>query len=154
MEHSLFCEKPKGVLPARSRTRVLFTYQPRKSGLFEFLIYAQVQAVDARTLQPIMLSNDEAALLRMAQEDRQHDSGADYNPNLASTIAMLPLMSNITARAAFPKLLFEDIRAELDLQISDVDSLWKRFNLSTLNYDLSIPMTHREVNNPQNAFSL
>jgi hypothetical protein len=145
-EHSLFCEKPKGVLPARSRTRVLITYQPRKSGLFEFLIYAQVQAVDPHTLQPVMISNDEAALLRMAQDDRQ--SGADSHLPLASTVAMLPLMSNITARAAFPKLLFEDIRSELDLQIADVDALWKRFSLSTLNYDLSIPMTHREVREP------
>jgi hypothetical protein len=139
-EHSLFCERPQGVLPARSRTRVLFTYQPRKAGLFEFLIYAQVQAVDARTMQPIMISNDEAALLRLAQEDRK--AGRELSPN---DVAMLPLMSNITARAAFPKLLVEDIRAELDLQISDVEALWKRFSLSSLNYDLSIPMTHREV---------
>lgn len=145
-EHSLFCEKPHGVLPARSRNRVLFTYQPRKSGLFEFLIYARVQAVDAATLQPVMISNDEAALLRMAQDDRQNNHNGGESPAaMASTIAMLPLMSNITARAAFPKLLFEDIRPELDLQIADVDALWKRFSLSTLNYDLSIPMTHREV---------
>lgn len=145
MEHSLFCEKPQGVLPARSRTRVLFTYQPRKAGLFEFLIYAQVQAVDPQTLQPIMISNDEAALLRMAQEDRQQEGDEAHHPALASTLAMLPLMSNITARASFPKLLFEDIRTEQDLQISDVDALWKRFSLSSLNYDLSIPMTQREV---------
>ena len=138
MEHSLFCEKPSGVLPARSRTRVVFTYQPRKAGLFEFLIYAQIQAVDRVTLAPIMISNDEAALLRMNNNQNEF--------NGASTVAMLPLMSNITARAAFPKLLFEDIRTEADLQISDVDSLWKRFSLGPMNYDLSIPMTHREVN--------
>mmetsp|Transcript_1222 Transcript_1222/g.2003 ORF Transcript_1222/g.2003 Transcript_1222/m.2003 type:complete len:1340 (+) Transcript_1222:3-4022(+) len=54
-------------------------------------------------------------------------------------------MSNITARAAFPKLLVEDIRVESDLQVADIDSLWKRFSLAQLNYDLSIPMTHNEV---------
>ena len=41
--HSLFCESPAGVLPARSRTRVVFTYHPVKAGLFEFLIFAQVR---------------------------------------------------------------------------------------------------------------
>jgi hypothetical protein len=141
-EHSLFCEKPHGILPARSRTRVLFTYQPRKAGLFEFLVYAQVQALDAKTQLPAMISNDEAALLRMCQEDRENNGDPSQ---FTSAIAMLPLMSNITARAAFPKLLIEDIRADADFQISDVDSLWKRFNLSAINYDLSIPMTEREV---------
>ena len=65
--------------------------------------------------------------------------------NFASTLAMLPLMSNITARAAYPKILVEDIRTDVDLQISDVNYLWKRFSLAQMNYDLAIPMTAEEV---------
>jgi hypothetical protein len=58
---------------------------------------------------------------------------------------MLPLMTNITARAAYPKLLFEDIRTDFDMQISDINYLWKRFYFPQLNYDLAIPMTYDEV---------
>ncbi len=54
-------------------------------------------------------------------------------------------MSNITARAAYPKILVEDIRTDVDIQISDVNFLWQRFSLGKLNYDLAIPMTADEV---------
>jgi len=54
-------------------------------------------------------------------------------------------MSNITARAAYPKILVEDIRTDVDIQISDVNFLWQRFSLGKLNYDLAIPMTAEEV---------
>jgi hypothetical protein len=57
-------------------------------------------------------------------------------------------MSNITARAAYPKILVEDIRTDVDIQISDVNFLWQRFSLGKLNYDLAIPMTAEEVRAP------
>lgn len=139
-DQSLFCERPNGILAARSRTRILFTYTPRKAGLFEFLLFAKIQAYDSTKNQLVMISNEEAVLLRISQEERE-SSGAQ----LSSTLGILPLSSNITARAAFPKLLIEDVRTDADLLISDVDYLWKRFNLSQLNYDLSIPMTQKEV---------
>jgi len=63
-EHSLFCESPSGVLPARSRTRVVFTFHPVKAGLFEFLLQARVESGKG------LLSNDEAALLRLGQAAR------------------------------------------------------------------------------------
>jgi len=140
-EHSLFCAKPSGILPARSRNRVVFTYTPRKAGLFEFLVYASIQAINPATHQPTMISNEEAALLRTTGDDRDFDT--PFNSTMELTLN--PLVTNITARAAFPKLLFEDIRAGDDLLVSDIDFLWRRFHLSQANYDLSIPMTQREV---------
>ncbi|KAJ1404831.1 hypothetical protein B484DRAFT_218273, partial [Ochromonadaceae sp. CCMP2298] len=159
-EHSIFCASPSGVLPARSRTRVVFTYQPRKAGLFEFLVYAQVRAVDAQGVR-VMISNDEATLLRTGGGEGAGGGGVGSTGmggnsggmgstsmggnGVGSNGRHLPLMTNITARAAFPKLLFEDVRAGADVQIADVDSLWQRCSLSQLNYDLSIPMTQHEV---------
>ena len=154
-QHSLFCGKPSGILPARSRNRVVFTYTPRKAGLFEFLVYARIQALDSSSSstnqRPAMISNEEAALLRTSSSGQpgKRDLGSS-NSNASSfsspsSSLLLPLVTNITARAAFPKLLFEDIRAADDLQVSDIDLLWRRFHLSQANYDLSIPMTQREV---------
>jgi len=63
------------------------------------------------------------------------------------SLTLLPLTASITARAAYPKLLIEDIRTDgpTDLQISDVDALWTRFSIPLINYDLAIPMTAEEV---------
>ena len=154
-EHSLFCVKPSGILPARSRNRVVFTYTPRKAGLFEFLVYARIKAIDSSTQLPTMISNEEAALLRTsgqgsgnAFDDTMAPSSSTSStmaPSSSTSSLLLPLVTNITARAAFPKLLFEDIRAADDLQVADIDLLWRRFHLSQANYDLSIPMTQREV---------
>ena len=66
----------------------------------------------------------------------------------SASVRLLPLMSNITARAAYPKILVEDIRTDVDIQISDVNFLWQRFSLGKLNYDLAIPMTAEEVRVP------
>ena len=143
-EHSLFCVKPSGILPARSRNRVVFTYTPRKAGLFEFLVYARIKAIDSSTQLPTMISNEEAALLRTSGQGSGNAYDDTIAPSSASSL-LLPLVTNITARAAFPKLLFEDIRAADDLQVADIDFLWRRFHLSQANYDLSIPMTQREV---------
>eukprot|EP01034_Spumella_vulgaris_P021431 gene21431-27461_t len=146
-DHCLFCESPAGVIPARSRVRVVFTYQPKKSGLFEFMIFAQVQAItDPVSAQPVMLSNDEAVLLRTSQNERLDNKNVSFDMNSTVNVATLPLMANITARAAFPKLLFEDIRTDSsDMLISDIEHLWKRFSFAPMNYDLSVPMTAEEV---------
>ena len=69
----------------------------------------------------------------------------DIDSSSSSSVKLLPLMSNITARAAYPKILVEDIRTDVDIQISDVNFLWQRFSLGKLNYDLAIPMTADEV---------
>jgi hypothetical protein len=96
-----------------------------------------------------MISNEEAALLRTSGQGSSSSSTAYDStmmaPSSTTSSLLLPLVTNITARAAFPKLLFEDIRAADDLQVADIDLLWRRFHLSQANYDLSIPMTQREV---------
>ena len=140
-DHSLLCAAPEGVIAARSRLRVVFTYRPVKSGLFFFSIFAQIHALDPTTKDPIALSNDEAALLRLAGPD----ASMDVLGNFANDLSSLPLTATFSARAAFPKMLFEDIRTDFDIQISDVDYLWKRFSFPQLNYDLSVPMTREEI---------
>lgn len=143
-EHCLNCELPSGILGARSRQRVIFTYHPRKAGLFEFLIFAKIQAIDEETGKPKMISNDEAALLRLSQQDREDQAFHDLD-QLTEELARLPLTTSISARAAYPKLLIEDIRTIGDLLISNIDNLWKRMALSYINYDLSVPMTPEEI---------
>eukprot|EP00981_Chlorochromonas_danica_P008461 scaffold2193_cov179-Ochromonas_danica.AAC.40 len=138
-EHSLFCEQNTGLIAARSRTRLVFTYRPVKSGMFHFAVYAQIEALDSTTKQSQTISNDEAALLRLAGND------LTLVNNFAPDLANIPLTATIKARAAFPKLLFEDIRTDMDMQISDIDYLWKRFSLSALNHDLSVPLTMDEI---------
>jgi len=38
----LLCDKPDGIVPARFRSRVVFTFHPHIAGAFEFDLYAQV----------------------------------------------------------------------------------------------------------------
>lgn len=131
-EDSIFCEQHTARIPARSRARLAFTYRPVRSGLFAFYIFAKVQALTT-------LSNDEAALLRLAGNDvtvvQEH----------IAQVSFLPLSATIHARAAFPKVVFDDIRTDADVQISRVDHLWGRFTLSELNHDLSTPLTPSEI---------
>ncbi|RYH00123.1 hypothetical protein EON65_49670 [archaeon] len=131
-EHSLFCEQPTGKIAARSRLRLLFTYRPVKSGLFNFSIFAQVQTLDSQTGQLIRLENQEAVRFRNTLSGH----GDPF---------MLPLSATLEARAAFPRLLFEDIRTDLDSQISDLEYLWQRFSFPRLNHDLSVPLTREEL---------
>jgi hypothetical protein len=77
------------------------------------MIFAQVQALaDPSSAEPIMLSNDEVVLLRTSQDDRQSTRNVSFDMNSTVNVATLPLMVNITARAAFTKLLFKDIRVD------------------------------------------
>lgn len=140
-QHSIFCEKSEGKIAARSRSRLVFTYKPCKSGLFDFSIFVKVKAVVADDDEQAMVNNDEAIVLRMASSV----SGLVDEAQLIEDLAALPLTASIQARAAFPKLLFEDIRTESDMQISDIDYLWNRFSFSRLNYDLSVPLTAKEI---------
>jgi hypothetical protein len=140
-QHSLFCDKPEGRIGGRSRLRLVFTYKPCKSGLFDFSLLAKIRATTANDDEQAMVSNDEAIVMRMSSTMQNSKDEADLVENLA----LLPLTASIQARAAFPKLLFEDIRTESDLQISDIDYLWNRFSFARLNYDLSVPLTAREI---------
>ena len=99
-----------------------------------------------------MLSNEESALLRISQIDREQsffsDSRYQKNQIISNTIHEIPLVACITGRASFPTLLVEDIRLDISnthAQVQDVEQLWRQFSLSELNYDLSVPLTPEEI---------
>jgi hypothetical protein len=141
---SLFCEQNKGIIPARSRLRCVFTYNPVKSGLFEFTVFAQVTTAHHQSKKTVMIGNDTAALMKFTGNINLNDLKEMENNQEA--LSMLPLKATFTARAAFPKLLFEDIRLDnQDLPIATLSALWERFSLSLLNYDLSIPLNNEEI---------
>lgn len=139
--NNLFCELPSGTLPARSRTRVAFTFHPSRAGLFEFLIFARVRAIDFKTGEPVMLSNEEVALLRVSQVERESMTVGQGR----SGIEGHSLTAFVTGRASFPTMLFDDIRTEMDSLVSDVDQLWRQFSFASLNYYLSLPLTEEET---------
>ncbi len=176
-DHSLFCEQYKGIIPARSRLRCVFTYNPVKSGLFDFTVYAQIHTRNHITQDVVMIPNDTAALMKVtgsialddfpplppqspssnytqsfsqpsppARSPTSHRLSVEEVEQSQAILSLLPLTAEFTARAAFPKLLFEDLRLEnADLPVSNIDYLWERFSLATLNYDLSIPLTSEEI---------
>ena len=137
-DDSLLCDAPTGVLTARSRTRVPITFQPAKAGLFDFILYCEVKAiVDGKEM---MIGNEEAALLRVSQLDRE----TSLNGSGPVSLDGLPLMSFVTTRATFPKISIMDARLENAALVSDVEHLWRNFSLNELNTDLSQPLTEFE----------
>jgi hypothetical protein len=145
--HSLLCDIPSGILPARSRTRIPFTFSPSNAGLYEFFVYAKVQSIGSDGL-PSLISNEESALLRISKADREAEI-FDFNisdENLSNTLAEKPLMATITGRASYPTLIIDDVRIEdnSDSLIASVDQLWRQFSVADINYDLSIPLTVEE----------
>lgn len=141
VENNLFCEFPSGILPARSRTRVSVTFYPSRAGLFEFLVFARIQAIDIATKKPVMLSNEEVALLRVSQVDREEMTVGQGKNGVEGQ----SLIAFVSGRASFPTMVFEDIRTDCDLLISDVSQLWRQFSLTKLNYDLALPLTEAET---------
>jgi hypothetical protein len=142
--HSLFCEQYKGSVSARSRLRLAFTYKPAKSGLFNFSIFAHIYTLDPSTTQPVTMLNEEVALLRtLGNEMTMFNNTRTATSN--APLIELPLSASVTARAAFPKLLIEDIRSNTENFITNINYLWTRCNLSSLNYDLSLPLTSQEL---------
>lgn len=126
--NSLFCEAPTGTLLARSRKRVVFTYQPIRAGLFDFKLYCRLKAIDPRTGEKLMLPNEETALMRT------HGAAV-----------ALPLVTSISSRASFPRMIIDDLRVQDDALVGDIEHLWRQFNLAALNFDLSLPLTDDEL---------
>ncbi len=144
-KHSLFCEYPSGILPARSKKRVPFTFHSVRPGLFEFTIIAKVRLVDVNGI-PIELSNEEAMLLKLQVDNLETIASSDV-------ISTLPLSANVTARASYPTLAFTDIRTDVGNHYgTDIGQLWRQFSLSTINSDLALPLTETEsVNNSKSS---
>ena len=62
--HALLCESPEGMVPARSKARVVFTFHPHIAGAFDFDLFSQLTAVDYNGA-PVLITNEESALLRV-----------------------------------------------------------------------------------------
>jgi hypothetical protein len=114
-------------------------------------VNAQVKALGTDGL-PLMLSNEESALLRISQDDREqsffNDARNQKNQINSENINEIPLVACITGRASFPTLSVEDIRLDITnthALVQDVEQLWRQFSLSELNYDLSVPLTPEEI---------
>ncbi len=140
-----------GILRSRSRLRITFSFRPNDAGFFDIAVNAQVRALGADGM-PLMLSNEESALLRISQNDREQsffiDSREQKNEINAGAMQEIPLVACITGRASFPTLLVEDIRLDINnthALVQDVEQLWRQFSLSELNYDLSVPLTPEEI---------
>ena len=140
-----------GILRSRSRSRIIFSFRPNDAGFFDIAVNAQVKALGADGA-PLMLSNEESALLRISQNDREQsfftDSRYQKSEINSETINTIPLVACITGRASFPTLLVEDIRLDISnthALVQDVEQLWRQFSLSELNYDLSVPLTPEEI---------
>ena len=141
INESLLCAAPEGILRARSRFRCPVTFQPAKAGLFDFFLYCQVEIIDPhRQDQTMMLPNEEVALLRVNQSDRETYMQGEG----IGALAGIPLSVCVTSRATFPKITIEDARLEQDCLVGDVSHLWRNMSLSRLNTDLSKPLTESE----------
>ena len=62
----LLCvDRPRGVLPAHSRTLLRATFQPQRSGDFDLALCALVAAVDADTGLKVAMQAEESATIRV-----------------------------------------------------------------------------------------
>jgi hypothetical protein len=62
----LLCvDRPRGILPAHSRTLLRATFQPRRSGDFDLALCAVVAAVDPATGLKVAMPAEESAALRV-----------------------------------------------------------------------------------------
>jgi hypothetical protein len=141
INESLLCVNPEGTLRARSRLRCPIVFQPAKAGLFDFFMYCQLEIINPHQQDSnMMLPNEEVALLRVNQSDRESYMAGQG----ISALTGIPLSVCITSRATFPKITIEDVRLEQECQVGDVSHLWRNMSLSRLNTDLSKPLTDSE----------
>ena len=143
---SIFCEKPMGLLPARSRNSILFTFQPNRAGLFNFTIYCRLRSVDSRG-KPTSISNEESTLLHISKTKYENliESDEKSSNDSADEVARMPLTMTISGRASFPTMKIEDIRTAQDYLVSDIEQIWKRFSIAEINHEMNKPLTDDEV---------
>ena len=117
-----------GILRSRSDS-LTFAFRPNDAGFFEIAVNAQVKALGTDGL-PLMLSNEESALLRISQDDREqsffNDARNQKNQINSENINEIPLVACITGRASFPTLSVEDIRLDITnthALVQDVEQL-------------------------------
>ena len=111
-DHCLFCTYPSGTINARSQLRNTFTFHPPLAGLFELFIYAKVRVNNAKN-NSSMMSNEEVALLRISQENRESSFfNNEDDVNRISSLSNTPLTATITSRSAYPTIIFDDVRVD------------------------------------------
>ncbi len=137
-DESLICDAPSGILQARSKLRCPLTFQPTKAGVFDFIIFCQIEVLLGGAA--MMVPNEEIALLRVSQKDRESNAEGSG----ISALAGLPLATTVTTRATFPKISIADVRVEHVGLVSNIDNLWRNFSLRALNTELSKPLTDNE----------
>lgn len=140
LEHHIFCEEPQGILSARSKKRITFSFYPMKSGAFEFRIAARLKSVrHPFTDEAQELWNEKVMELRLYGNDQ------GKNQQGSRESIMVPLAATLQARAAYPRILVEDLRVlEDSCLVANVESLWKQYSLTSLNHDLGLPLTEAE----------
>ena len=77
-------------------------------------IYAKVRVNNANNSSS-MMSNEEVALLRISQENRESSffNNEDFNSNdRISLLSNTPLTATITSRSAYPTIIFDDVRVD------------------------------------------
>lgn len=154
--HDLFCSIPRGVIDARSKKKLQLTFYPMKSGLFQFSIHAKLQtdssmASNEDTNASGMISNQLALTKRLNLTNKLDNMDISKH---------FDIIANVTARAAFPTILFQDIRPTPSSMVvkginslnkdhpatlvHKIDDLWKQFSFKELNYDLAQPLNEEE----------
>lgn len=137
---NVFCERPSGILPARSRTSLPFHFKPNRAGLFDFIVYCKLKTYDESGNESIITNEDSVVklLASIFHEKRINDSVLPIVENLPLTLA-------ITGRSSFPTMIVQDIRTEYDSLISDITNLWKQFSVPSINYELAQPLSDEQV---------
>ena len=60
-----------------------------------------------------MMSNEEVALLRISQENRESSFfNNEDDVNRISSLSNTPLTATITSRSAYPTIIFDDVRVD------------------------------------------
>ena len=143
----LVVDRPSGILPAHSRTRIKVTFQPLRSGSFDVSLAALVSAVDPATGSKVALGAEDSARLRVG--DRAQlvallrgipEDSPDFDED-----AQLPLSATVAGKASFPTIIITDLRCLGGGLGGSTRELWRTLGLEPLNHALAQPLTRKEV---------
>jgi hypothetical protein len=119
-----------GLLPARSRLKVMVTYRPSHPTTNRFRIFCDVVVAGADN-SGVWDQSSRAAALSPRTRDRLAAEAND----------IAPLTCDLVGRAAYPTLKVVDARSAL---LSPA-TLWDQFALRQLNFELSTPLTRDQI---------
>ena len=126
----LICNAPIGSLSARSLATVTLTFHPTLAGNYSYRVLARLRSAEYEGKDFTVMN---------------HEIGKQVFTKVADIgEGDFPLLAIVNGTSSFPKIVFEDIHVDSDALIADADQLWRQFSLSTLNYDLSVPISEDE----------